>query len=122
MLKKIEELQNKVAESRNEIISLKQKINELSIDNTLLQNCNKSCDKNFKVNNSNVESVSYANVAQKRNDEAILVVRPVNAGVTSQSNLDRNKNGNLNSVKASINVKELGVGVKSITEKNNGTE
>lgn len=121
LLKKIEKLQNEVAESRNEIISLKQKINELSIDNTLLQNCNKSCDKNVKVNNSNVASVSYANVAQKRNDEAVLVVRPVNADVTSQGNLDRNKNGNLNSVKAGINVKELGVGVKSITEKNNGT-
>jgi len=42
-------------------------------------------------------------------------LKPVNAGVATLGNV--NKNVNLNSVKANISVKELGVGVKSIKEK-----
>lgn len=117
LIKKIDVLQNEIVESKQEVIALKQKINELSIENTLLRNNNK----NTKVTNNNVASVSYASVAQKKRDEAVLVVKPVNADVTPQGNINKNKNENLNCVKSNINVKELGVGVKSIKEKNNGT-
>lgn len=115
LIKKIDALQKEIIESKNEIISLKQIIDKLTNDNTLLQKYNN----NVQNDSDNVASVSYANIVQKKNAEAVLVVKPVNADVTTQGNV--NKNENLKSVKSNINVKELGVGVKSIKEKNNGT-
>jgi len=115
LIKKIDALQNQIVESNNEIVSLKQMINKLASENMLL----KKSDNNDKIGNGNCESVSYANVVQKKKAEAVLVVKPVNADVTTLGNV--NKNVNLSSIKANISVRELGVGVKSIREKNNGT-
>jgi len=115
LIKKIDALQNQIIESNNEIVSLKQIINTLTSENTLLR----KSGNNDQIDSGNCASVSYANVVQKKKAGAVLVVKPVNADVTTQGNV--NKNVNLNSIKANISVKELGVGVKSIKEKNNGT-
>jgi len=114
LIKKIDALQNQIVESNNEIVSLKQMINKLASENTLLR----KSGNNDQIG-SNCENVSYANVVQKKKAEAVLVVKPVNADVATRGSV--NKNVNLNSVKANVSVKELGVGVKSIKEKNNGT-
>lgn len=117
LIKKIDALQTEMVESKNEIISLKQLIKKLTNgnENTLLQKCNN----NVQIDGGNIASVSYANVLQKKKSEAVLVVKPVNANINTQSKA--NKKENLNNVNANINVKELVVGIKSIKESNNGT-
>ncbi|XP_071633985.1 replication protein A 70 kDa DNA-binding subunit-like [Temnothorax longispinosus] len=76
---------------------------------------------NNVVVDSCISNVSYANALQKnkKKAEAMIVVKPADDDVAASGNI--NKNDNLNNVKRNINVKELGVGITSIKEKNNGT-
>jgi len=97
LIKKIDALQNQIIESNNEVVSLKQMIKKLASEITLLR----KSDNNDQIDSGNCTSVSYANVVQKKKAGAILIVKPINADVTTQGNI--NKNVNLNSVKAGIN-------------------
>lgn len=117
LIKKIDALLNEIVESKCEIVNLKKIINRLTNENSILQ---------IKNNNNQVESskvkVTYANVVENKNTEAVIVVKPVGVEVDLHGNVNVNKkNINLNNVKNNINVKELGVGITSIKEKNNGT-
>lgn len=117
LIKKIDALLNEIVESKCEIVNLKKIINRLTNENSILQT---------KNNNNQVESskvkVTYANVVENKNTEAVIVVKPVGVEVDLHGNVNVNKkNINLNNIKNNINVKELGVGITSIKEKNNGT-
>lgn len=122
LITKIDELQNEIMESKNEIIALKQTVAKLTNENSLLL---QKSNINSKVNVENVSKSAsvYANVARKKNAETVLVVKPVTDDITQQGDATKKgkKNENLKNVKSNINVKELGIGVKSIKEKNNGT-
>lgn len=99
---------------------MKQTITELTKQKSLslLQKVN---DKVTVVNNNT--STSFADAVKNKKSETVLVVKPVNDDVTSQGDANKKveKNVNLQNIKSNVNVKELGVGVKSIREKSNGT-
>ena len=65
LIKKIDALQGEIAESKNEIVNLKQIINKMTKENSILQKSNN----NVQIDSGNIASGSYANVVQKKKAE-----------------------------------------------------
>lgn len=125
MQQEVNPLINSIDDLKKEIIALKKTVTKLTNENSLLVNkSNVNTIVNVENgNNNNSPYVSYANVAKKKKAETVIVVKPVTDDAAPQGDPTKkvNKNDNLNSVKSSVNVRELGIGVKSIKEKSNGT-
>lgn len=115
LVHQLEAMQKVIDDNRNEIISLKQVIEDLTKRNELLLKSNDNVDCVVKA------STSYAKTVQKKTAETVLVVKPVD-DVTSKGDASNRvkKHVNLQNVKTNVKIKELGVGVKSIKEKNSG--
>lgn len=112
LVAKIDELQKEIIEGETKIISLEQKIEKLTKQNKLLP---KVVDKVDLTDNSSA-STSYASAAQNNKKSAVIVIKPVQDEAKT-TNDENKKVESLNSVKSSINVKELCVGVTSVRER-----
>lgn len=112
----VQPLIKKIDALENEVTSLKNVIVQLQSQNVASQ------ISEVKSNENNNNSKSYANAVQKSKSNAVIVIKPIQSD--AQKNSEKNgkkQNENLSSVKSSINIKELGVGVTSVKERSNGT-